>query len=346
MTAALRRPEIAPEPHPPQTPDPERMPRAKLILVTPEMARRWLEKNALNRRLRPTFVQFLIEELQAGHWIMGNDGVSFDLDGWLTNGQHRLTSIARSGISAWLFVIIDLPAESRLIQDRGVVHSLADNLRLPVTEIADCTLIGQILGRFKGSRPSSFAMDRIAKWWDPIYQTIAPLTNRSRSGFSNSSLRVGVGLRWRIEADPAKVYVIQQYEYMLAGQAREMSEAVCTLWGRRMNSKKQGQGVRERIELACQAYRHFDRSREHVPTYIQNFDVVLNEMRTILLALEAEHEKTEPLQGNILESLALKTMRRPASASRPADTNIWQKNQKAARQRAERPAVVSALRVR
>lgn len=78
---------------------------SNLVLVTPQMAKKWLEKNTNN--IRPTIasnVETFMRLLREGTFKITHQGIAFDEKGVLVDGQHRLTAILRTGISTYLQV--------------------------------------------------------------------------------------------------------------------------------------------------------------------------------------------------------------------------------------------------
>lgn len=112
----------------------------EVVTVTPGVAKRWLLQNQKNRHIRPTYVEQLKRSLVRGQWTASTDAIGFDESGRLVNGQHRLTAIAESGISADLLVVHDLPPNARLNLDVGAKRSFADFLTLEREEVNTAVL--------------------------------------------------------------------------------------------------------------------------------------------------------------------------------------------------------------
>lgn len=82
-----------------------------IIYVTREMAGDWLDNRtrpgtAHQRRPSPNKVQQYAEAMKAGKWLLTPQGLIFDTDGWLFNGQHRLRALRDSGLDGlhfWVF---------------------------------------------------------------------------------------------------------------------------------------------------------------------------------------------------------------------------------------------------
>lgn len=95
------------------------------VKVTPELAIQWLSKPAKNRSLSENHVSRLARSLRQGDWVPTNDAISFNDDGELTNGQHRLTAISQTGIPAQCLVVKGIGMEAL---DAGRKRSVADGL--------------------------------------------------------------------------------------------------------------------------------------------------------------------------------------------------------------------------
>jgi hypothetical protein len=73
---------------------------AKITLITPELAEKFLEKNSNNyRKLSEKVVKAYQIDMETGNWKFNGDSIKFNKSGQLVDGQHRLTAISRSGIS-------------------------------------------------------------------------------------------------------------------------------------------------------------------------------------------------------------------------------------------------------
>jgi hypothetical protein len=68
--------------------------------ITPATAKLWLEKNETGRPLSRLRVAKYVHVLRDDRWRHTHQGVAFNPDGGLLDGQHRLTAIVESGISA------------------------------------------------------------------------------------------------------------------------------------------------------------------------------------------------------------------------------------------------------
>lgn len=98
-------------------------------VITPEIAKEYLEHNVLNRKVRPDVVKRYASDMRRGNWQLTPQGISFYENGSLADGQHRLLAVIESGCTAEIWVTYEVPNECT-IQDRGAKRDTSDILRL------------------------------------------------------------------------------------------------------------------------------------------------------------------------------------------------------------------------
>ena len=106
--------------------------------VTPQMAHVWLTHNTNNsRKLSSANIKNLKAELTGGVWMATTQGVGYDTNGVLVDGQNRLTAILQTGITAEdMLVCYNLPEYAKFKIDVGRGRSIADHTQLPTKVIA------------------------------------------------------------------------------------------------------------------------------------------------------------------------------------------------------------------
>jgi hypothetical protein len=111
----------------------------RLVDVTPEMAQRWLnECNTHNRKKSESTIDAYSLDMKRGTWGLNHQGICFDEDGVLIDGQQRLEAIVRSGKTIRMFVFRNMPRNygennERSTQDTidgGRTRTVADRLVL------------------------------------------------------------------------------------------------------------------------------------------------------------------------------------------------------------------------
>jgi len=105
----------------------------RVVLVTPELAAKWLERNAKDQRsIRPKRVAALARTIDHGDFFLTHQGIAFFPDGTLFDGQHRLSGIVSSGRSQWIvvawFTDSDHAAKAQAVIDGGIKRGAGDAL--------------------------------------------------------------------------------------------------------------------------------------------------------------------------------------------------------------------------
>ncbi len=106
--------------------------------ITPNYARSVLAKGSPNRKLSEGKVMQYARDMLNNQWVLNHQGIAFDEDGNLIDGQHRLEAIVRSGCTVDMMVTTGLTktATNGLVLhvmdtvDRGRIRSVGDQLYL------------------------------------------------------------------------------------------------------------------------------------------------------------------------------------------------------------------------
>ena len=98
-------------------------------LITPDIAKTYLEHNRVNRRLNIARAKQYATDMKSGKWQFNGEAIKFYENGDLADGAHRLTGIVLSGIPVKLLVIRGL-ADDVSVQDRGRIRSMVDVLTI------------------------------------------------------------------------------------------------------------------------------------------------------------------------------------------------------------------------
>lgn len=105
-------------------------PTMELVDITPELAKEFLTKNAVNRRVRPDIVERLSKIILNGEWQVNADTFRFDWNGNMIDGQHRALAILATGVTVKSYVATGLAPESQETIDMGIKRTLSDILHL------------------------------------------------------------------------------------------------------------------------------------------------------------------------------------------------------------------------
>ncbi|MCW3782983.1 hypothetical protein [Defluviimonas salinarum] len=95
--------------------------QVRMVVLTPERAREWLQFNTGNRKIQPTHVETIARDIEKGHWMVNAQPICFTADPEnpsgeepvrLLNGQHRLRACIMSGIPIEVPIAINIPEEA------------------------------------------------------------------------------------------------------------------------------------------------------------------------------------------------------------------------------------------
>lgn len=138
---------------------PEQMPIPEnpgTIKVTPEIAENWLtHRNIGNRKTSRTVVDRYARAMTEGRWLVTPQGVSFDRDGHLLDGQHRLAAVMVSGVTVEMFIIPGFDRATFSVLDSGYKRNASQLLTdVPHNNLvaSSARIIGTIEGRIVDKR--------------------------------------------------------------------------------------------------------------------------------------------------------------------------------------------------
>ncbi len=87
---------------------------SKIEKLTPEIAMEILDNhNPKNRSVSENTVQSYATDMRNGKWQMTHQGLAFDVNGNLLDGQHRLWAIVFAGVPVEMMVTRNLPVETK-----------------------------------------------------------------------------------------------------------------------------------------------------------------------------------------------------------------------------------------
>jgi hypothetical protein len=118
--------------------------------ITPEIAKKYLEKNTSNRTLRSSWVQTLAGAIENNDWKETHQSIAFSKSGRLLDGQHRLHAIVLANKSVQMYVTSDLEESSFQAIDCGLKRNISDLTGLPQKTAELCRFITYFLYRKRG----------------------------------------------------------------------------------------------------------------------------------------------------------------------------------------------------
>lgn len=114
--------------------------------ISPDKARDYLATNVCNRACSKASVKRWADTIKAGAWKLSSDAITFDWNGVLINGQHRLNALIETGATMPFVVAYNFPPESKNALDVGKKRTLHEIMTIngyPITlnEAAICKFI-------------------------------------------------------------------------------------------------------------------------------------------------------------------------------------------------------------
>ena len=104
--------------------------RSRVQTITPSRAVELLAANTTNRPLSKAVVRSFAEAMRRGDWVVTHQGIAFDVNGVLVDGQHRLAAIIEADRPVALTVFTDVSEGAFDVLDTGKRRNGADVLAI------------------------------------------------------------------------------------------------------------------------------------------------------------------------------------------------------------------------
>lgn len=166
----------------------------RMVTVTPEMARSWMQWNTGNRKVQQSHIQAIKRDIIAGNWMMNAQPICFTADPndppegvtpRLLNGQHRLHAIIAADLPVEIPIAIGIPEEAFATYD---IHAKRSSIE-PGRNRVDARVVSaaarlqwkedngfKLIGGKEGSPTASELIDTIYK--HPGLEEAFPLSRR------------------------------------------------------------------------------------------------------------------------------------------------------------------------
>lgn len=99
---------------------------SEIVTITPGIAAALLERNQANRKLKQARIGEMIADIQAGRWQLNGETIKISSDGFLNDGQNRLTAVVESGLPIRTFMAFGVARETQSSVDIGTPRTVAD----------------------------------------------------------------------------------------------------------------------------------------------------------------------------------------------------------------------------
>jgi len=187
-------------------------PERRRLLVPPELSRKILnELNTSNRPLKAGRVEYWANLMRRGKWAYTHQGIAFNQDGRLQDGQHRLTAAVVENFTLDIDVSVGMPSENFMKVDVGNMRSGADTMAtekkdFPTTLSGAAKLVyaydryGPEMRQYARSGGRRISNDDLSesveKYGDPLKDAVAKARSitKVRDGLNMSSIALAAGV--------------------------------------------------------------------------------------------------------------------------------------------------------
>lgn len=187
---------------------------AEVVKVTPELARRLIEKsNYGNRKVRTGVVKKYAKIMKNGDWRFSPETISISKSGRLLNGQHRMLAVIESGITCRFLFATGFEDEVFSVLDRGAVRSRADALKID-RKLTECaTLLYRMATKENASLVTDDDVARASLCIEETHAYLMDFCRTSSRVFSSAPFRLAAVAR--INSGSDKNYVLDLYRNLV-----------------------------------------------------------------------------------------------------------------------------------
>ena len=183
-------------------------PYNEVVEVTPELAVQWLNANDRNRRLSWPYITQLARDMKAGRFACTHQGIAFDTQDHLIDGQHRLWAVLEADVPVRMRVFFNEPGENMAHIDGNHPRQAADRMTLAqrlgtvrVQELATLrTMLGGITMNVK-RRTIDEEMPLLERHRPAIHFAHEHLPPTRQAGLANCMSRAVVARAWYCVSD-------------------------------------------------------------------------------------------------------------------------------------------------
>lgn len=99
---------------------------SSIVTITPKMAEEYLNKNPVNRPLKPGAVEKIARDIISDNWIVDGHAVTLAKDGEILNGQHVLWACVEAKKPIVTLLVTGVDKDAIRVIDSGTARTWAD----------------------------------------------------------------------------------------------------------------------------------------------------------------------------------------------------------------------------
>lgn len=235
---------------------------AKVTIITPAMAEEWLAGKVHNRVLRDERCLMFADLIEQGKFYLTHQGIAFDEEGRLIDGQHRLQGIALARIPTPMMVTTGLKREVMKCVDTGISRNVRDNISIATGHTPDadrvrvaCALLRFTTNRRKGKATADEVQEILKKHENALDFVIA-FVKAKKPGISTAWVSA---IFLRAYYDPKRARASDLMSFLISGYVDD-AEPCRVLAVRLRDYLIGGSGVAESKSQSTAAYMRVERA--------------------------------------------------------------------------------------
>jgi hypothetical protein len=178
-------------------------PYSEILYITTNMAAAWLDQNETNRPINWNYVSQLARDMRAGRFVCTHQGIAFDTNGRLIDGQHRLWAILEADVPVRIRVFFNEPPDNLIYIDGNHPRRAADRMTLGRTlgtvrtdELATLRAMLGGIALAKSRHTVVEEMRLLEKYRQPIQFAHEHLSVSRPAGIANAMTRAVLARAW------------------------------------------------------------------------------------------------------------------------------------------------------
>lgn len=131
-------------------------------MISPDVARRYLDPNRDNRKVRQHRVDSYADQMRRNQWKYTGEAIKFGKNGRLLDGQHRLLAIIAANVTLPMDVIRGLDEDIFNVLDSGLLRGTGDALGFDIKNSTGYAAISRLMYVIDAGGDPRFQRDRAA----------------------------------------------------------------------------------------------------------------------------------------------------------------------------------------
>ena len=238
------------------------------VRVTPSLARVWFEHNTDNRTFRETHGQWWLRQMKSGQFASTHQGIAFDRQGVVLDGQHRLWALAQMPDEYSVLMLVTVGMDRSLtwgaIDVGAVVRTYADVLGVHRQIIQVAMVFAQMAEKQK-QKYSPHDVHPYVKWVMPELEKMHPAYTAKKKVWCAAP--VLAGCVWLAKRWPEHMgYVIEQWQALIRADFDSMYPSTMALYRLHIEFKPKAT-VKERFASMIKGLNPHNRDQKLIRTH-------------------------------------------------------------------------------